>query len=159
MKVLHNLKPIYDIESKILVLGSMPSVTSRDIGFYYANKTNRFFPILEKLYNVKLETIEDKEFFLHKNHIALWDTIKSCEINASDDSSIKNVIPNDITKIINESKIECIFCTGKKSYEIFNKYINSNLPCILLPSPSAANASFSLDRLVKEYEVIKKYTS
>lgn len=159
MKVVHNIKPIYNNESEILILGSMPSITSRKEEFYYANKTNRFFPILEKLYNVKLETNEDKITFLLKNHIALWDTIKSCEINASDDSTIKNVEVNNISMIIKKSKIKCIFCTGKKSYKIFNKYIRCDLPCICLPSPSAANAIFSLDRLVDEYKIIKKYTS
>lgn len=114
MKVIHNLKPIYDKNSKVLILGSMPSVISRQNQFYYANKTNRFWKIFEEIYNIKLENIQSKTNFLLENKIALWDVIKSCDIKGSSDSSIKNIKINDIDFILKKCNIEYIFCTGKK---------------------------------------------
>lgn len=157
MKAVHNINPIYDKKSKILILGSMPSIVSRDLQFYYANKQNRFWPILEILFNTKLESIEEKKKFLLDKHIALWDVIAVCEINGSSDSSIKNIRVNDIEKLINNSDIKCIFCTGKKSYDLFLKYFDFDIPVICLPSPSSANAAYSLDKLVLEYKVILNY--
>ena len=90
MQVYHELSPIYDVDSKVLILGSMPSVKSREVGFYYAHKTNRFWFILEKLFNVNLNTIDEKKKFLLDKHIALWDVFEFCEIDASSDASIKN---------------------------------------------------------------------
>ncbi len=159
MKVINNLKPIYDKNSEVLILGSMPSIISRENNFYYFNKTNRFWCILERLFNVKLNDIDEKINFLLKNHIALWDTIYSCEIKGSSDSSISNVKVNNIKKLLNESNITTIFATGKKSLEIYNKYLKDNIKieAIYLPSPSSANATFSLDRLILEYKILKKY--
>ena len=157
MRVFHTLKPIYDEKSKILILGSIPSVISREKNFYYANKTNRFWNVLEILFDTKLTTDTLKEKFLINNNIALWDVIKSCEIKGSSDSSIKNVKVNNINKIIKDSKINHIFCTGKLAYNLFNKYIKLNIPVSYLPSPSSANAKMKLNDLINDYKVIKKY--
>lgn len=157
MKVVHNLKPIYNSDSKILILGSIPSTISRECNFYYANKSNRFWKIIEILFNEKFETNKQKENFLLKNNIALWDVIKSCDIKGSNDSSIKNIETNDINKILNETNIKYIFCTGKKSHELFNRYFKVDIPVIYLPSPSSANATFSLNDLVKHYKKILLY--
>ena len=100
MKLVHTLKPIYDKDSKVLILGSFPSVLSREQNFYYANPTNRFWKVLEHLFNVILSNNDEKKTFLLKKHIALWDVIYSCDINNSSDSSIKNVIPNSIKNLI-----------------------------------------------------------
>ena len=156
-RVKHNLKPIYNKDSKVLILGSLPSKVSREEKFYYANKTNRFWCVMEKIFNERLETNCDKEAFLLRNKIALWDTIKSCDISSSSDSSITNVIVNDIDSLIKKSSIKVIFCSGKKSYELFNKYIKVTIPVIYLPSTSSANASFSLEKLVNEYSIILDY--
>lgn len=155
MKVIHNLKPIYNENSKILILGSMPSVISRKSEFYYANKTNRFWKILEILFSVHLESSKEKKEFLLQNKIALWDVIKSCDIKGSSDSSIKNIEVNDIPSLLKETNIVCIFCTGKKAYELLNKYFKLDVEVIYLPSPSSANASFTLEKLVNQYMVIK----
>ncbi len=155
MHVIHPLKPIYDQNSYILILGSMPSVISREKNFYYANTQNRFWPIMENLFNVKLNSNEDKINFLLTHNIALWDTIKSCDITASSDASIKNIKPNDINSLIKKTNIEYIFCTGKKSYDIFNKYIKCDKKVFLLPSPSSANATFNLAKLIASYQIIK----
>ena len=157
MHIIHPLNPIYDKNSKVLILGTMPSVKSREANFYYANKTNRFWPILGKIFNIKFDATIDKEEFILKNNIALWDVVKSCDITGSSDASIKNVKINDIDKIIKDSNIKVIFCTGKKAYETLNKYYKTNIPVYYLSSPSSANAQKSIDELVKEYKIILKY--
>ena len=152
-EVIHNIEPLYDSNSKILILGSFPSVKSREIQFFYGHKNNRFWPIMEKLFSVKLNSIEDKKEFLHSNHIALWDVIGSCSIEGSDDGSIKDVKPNDISLITNNSPIEKIFVNGKKAYELFLKYNREK--ATLLPSTSSANASYSFEKLLQYWSVIK----
>ena len=159
MKVIHMLKPIYNNDSKILILGSFPSQISREKNFYYANKNNRFWKILEKLFNVKLITNNERTKFLLSNYIALWDVVYSCKIKNSSDSSIKRVIPNNIEKIINKSQIKYIFVTGKTALYYYNKFIKEtiNIEASYLPSPSSANARYSLDKLVEIYSKIKLY--
>lgn len=159
MKVMHEFKPIYDNKSKILILGTMPSIKSRANKFYYSNPTNRFFKIMETLFNTKLLNSDDKKAFLLKNKIALWDVCKECDILASSDSSIKNIIPNDISIILNSAPIKAIFTTGKTAYKLYQKYIfpTTKIEAIFLPSSSSANASYSLDKLINEYQIILKF--
>ena len=157
MKVKHTLKPIYNEFSKILILGSMPSTISRETNFYYAHKTNRFWKILSILFNTELKTISNKENFLLNNNIAIFDMIEECDINGSSDSSIKNIKVNNLIPIIKNSNIKYIFCTGKLSYNLYQKYYKDlNLECFYLPSPSSANATYSLERLLSEYKIIKE---
>ena len=157
MKVKHTLKPIYNEFSKILILGSMPSTISRETNFYYAHKTNRFWPILSILFNTELKTISNKENFLLNNNIAIFDMIEECDITGSSDSSIKNIKINNLKPIIKNSKIKYIFCTGKLAYNLYQKYYKDlNLECVYLPSPSSANAAYSLERLLSEYKIIKE---
>ena len=157
MLVTHELSPIYDESSKVLILGTIPSVKSREIGFYYAHPSNRFWPILESLFNTKLSTKEEKIEFLHKNHIALWDVFKSCDIHASSDASIKNYELNDIDTITNVANIQAIYRTGKTAYNNLNKNYKTTIPIFRLPSPSSANATFKLDNLIEKYAIIKTY--
>lgn len=157
MLVTHELSPIYDKESKVLILGTIPSVKSRESGFYYAHPANRFWPVLEKLFNTKLSTKEEKIEFLHKNHIALWDVFKSCDIHASSDASIKNYELNDIDMITNIANIQAIFCTGKTAYNNLIKNYKTTIPIFCLPSPSSANAIYKLDDLINEYKIILDY--
>lgn len=154
MKVIHNLEPIYDEESKVLILGSIPSVKSREEQFYYMHPSNRFWQVLEMVFD---EKIVDKKSFLKKYHIALWDVIKECDIKASSDSSIKNVKVNDINKILKVAKIEKIITTGSKANQLYQKYLypKTKIKNIALPSTSSANAKMSLDDLVKSYQIIK----
>ncbi len=154
----HTIEPFYKENSKILILGSFPSVKSREAGFYYAHPQNRFWQVLSKIYNTKIEDdIISKKTFLTKHNIALYDVCASCEIKKSSDSSIKKVIPNDILKIINNSEIKRIYLNGKTAYNLYNKYLRDNLKIegIPLPSTSPANAKFSLNDLVLAYKVIK----
>lgn len=157
-RVFHEIEPVYDENSKILILGSFPSVKSRENRFYYGHPQNRFWKVLEKLYDVELEDVEAKKRFLHEAHIALWDVIESCEIEGSSDASIKNIRLNDIKKLMDESKVEKIFVNGKKAQEYYEKYIfeKTKLPCTPLPSTSPANAAYSLERLIDKWKQIRE---
>ena len=150
-QVYHTLKPIYDKNSKILILGSMPSIKSKELNFYYMHPQNRFWKILSILFNCNLNNIEVKTKFLINNNIALFDVLKSCKISNSSDATI--------TDILHNSNIKTIFTTGKKAFELYNRYLfpQTNIKAIYLPSPSPANCAFSLDKLVDEYKIIKEY--
>lgn len=154
MKVKHNLKPIYNSDSKVLILGTMPSVISREKKFYYANPSNRFWKVMESIFDLKLETNKEKEKFLLEKHIALWDVISSCNIDSSSDYSIKNVKVNDINILLKNANIKKVFCTGKKSYELFKKNFK-DIDATYLPSNSSANIKMSLEDLIKKYRIIK----
>lgn len=152
----HPIKPIYNSESEILILGTFPSVKSREQGFFYGHPQNRFWKVIARIYDCDAPvTITEKTAFLLDKHIALWDIIKSCEITGSSDSSIKNVQPNDISEIISNSQVKRIFLNGKKAQQLYKKYIEDHIKteAVCLPSTSPANASFSEDRL---YEVWKR---
>ncbi len=149
--VVHPFSPIYDENSEILILGSFPSVISREKNFYYANKNNRFWKVMSILFQ---EDIQDKVEFCLKHHIALWDVIHSCEIIGSSDSSISNVIVNDIESLISKTNIRKIFFTGKKAEELYKKYIDFDIAYVGLPSTSSANAKMHLDDLIREYQII-----
>lgn len=156
-KVNHEIPPIYDENSKILILGSFPSVKSRENQFFYHHPQNRFWKVMASIFNEDIPaTIEDKKSLLIRNKVALWDVIKSCEIEGSSDSSIRNVVPNDINLILEKSNIQQIFCNGNKSYSLYKKYLekDTGIKSISLPSTSPANARFNLDMLLHEWRVI-----
>ena len=152
-KLIHPLKPIYDKNSEVLILGSFPSVISRKVNFYYANPNNRFWKVLS---NVFEEEIDDRKEFLIHHHIALWDVIYSCRIEGSSDASIHDVKVNDIQSLVKNSSIHTIFTTGKKAEMLYKKYIDIDIDCIYLPSTSSANARMHVDDLVNAYKQIKE---
>ena len=157
---LHNIQPIYNKNSRILILGSFPSVRSRGDGFFYAHPQNRFWRVLAALYNVKVpKSIDEKRELLLDNGIALWDVIASCEIDGSSDSTISDVVPNDLLPILNSAPIEKIFVNGKAAQKYYNMYTKkkTGLDAVYLPSTSPANASWSLDKLMEAWCVIKKF--
>lgn len=159
MPTVHPIPPVYDENSKILILGSFPSVASRDTGFFYGHKQNRFWRIISTLLKCKApETVEEKKNLLISNGIALWDVIASCDITGSSDASIKNVIPNDISNIL-KCGIKAVFTNGKTASGYYNKYIypKTNVKDICLPSTSPANAAFSYERLLVEWKQLLQY--
>ena len=159
-KVKHEIPPVYDENSKILILGSFPSVKSRENQFFYHHPQNRFWKTLAAVVGCDTPiSIEEKKKFLLTNNIAVWDVIASCEIEGSSDSSIKNVVVNDFNSIIYKSNIKQIFCNGGKSYDLYRKYCekSTNMKAIKLPSTSPANARFSLDKLIDEWSIIHNY--
>ena len=157
--IIHPFKPVIFKESRVLILGSFPSVKSREVDFYYGNKNNRFFKILEVIFDEKIgESKEAKIDFLKRHKIALFDVVKSCEIVGSSDSSLSVKEVNDIGKLIENTDVEKILLNGKKAFEIFQKYIKiDKIKYFYIPSSSPANASFSLDRLVFEYRKQLEY--
>ncbi len=151
----HPIDPIYSEKSTILILGSFPSVKSRAEKFYYANPQNRFWKVLSAILDEELPKTDDaRRKMLLKHRIALWDVVHSCEILGSSDSSIQNVTPNDIRGLIEISKIRGIYANGAKAMELYRKHCENEigLPITLLPSTSAANAAFSLERLIERWE-------
>lgn len=148
--VSHTFGPIYDDKSKILILGSFPSVKSREQNFYYGHPQNRFWKVLAYIFKEPVpNTIEDKKQFLLRNHIALWDVIESCDIIGSSDSSIRDVVANDMDVILSAAPIEAILANGGKAYELFLKYSQrEGQPSVYkLPSTSPANAACHLEKL------------
>ena len=156
----HPFPPLYDENSKVLILGSFPSVKSREQMFFYGHPQNRFWKVVSSVMGTDTPvTIEDKRDFLHSNHIALWDVIASCDITGSSDSSIKNVVANDLTEMLEKADIRQIFVNGKTAEKYYNKYIRDKIvrDAVCLPSTSPANAGWSFDRLVEAWRVIKEY--
>ncbi len=153
----HNIPAYYNKDSEILILGSFPSIKSREVGFYYAHPQNRFWQVLALVYNEDIgDDISSKKAFLKKHKIALFDVCYSCNIDKSSDTSIKNVVPNNIQEILLNTNIKKIYTTGKTAYNLYHKYMaNLGIEAIYLPSTSGANASFSLKKLVDAYKVIK----
>lgn len=160
MIVNHPLSPIYDSNSMVLILGTMPSIKSREERFYYAHPKNRFWTTLSKVFNEEVgNTKDDKIRFLLKHHIALFDVLKSCEISSSSDSSIKEPVTNDFTDILKNSKIKYIFTTGKTAYHLYQKYCYplTKIEAIYLPSTSPANCPKGIeDKLFQEYKRIRE---
>lgn len=156
-RIVHTFAPVYDKNSKLLILGSFPSVKSREISFYYGHPRNRFWTLLSALLKQPIPvSIEEKKNLLLSYHIALWDVIQSCEIKGSSDSSIKNVVPNNILSLIEQSSVTHIYANGSKAYSLYEKYCKPNifLPITKLPSTSPANAAFPLERLIKEWSIL-----
>lgn len=153
--VIHNIDPVFDENSEILILGSFPSVKSREIGFFYGHKQNRFWIVTASVFGCEVpQTVEEKKAFLLKNHIALWDVVAQCDINLSADSSIKNVVANDIGIILASANIKAIFVNGKAAEKYYNKYIlrKIGLKAICLPSTSPANAAQSVASLSERWK-------
>lgn len=158
--IVHPLVPFYYNDSKILILGSFPSIKTREYGFFYGHPQNRFWPLMEKLFSVELtRDIQERKEFLKAYKIAMFDSIYQCDIIGSSDASIKNVIPSDLKEIIENSKVEQVFCNGGTSHKYYKKYHEKDLgiKAIKLPSTSPANARYRLDDLIEEWKIIKEY--
>ena len=158
--LVHPFPPVYDAKSEILILGSFPSVKSRENMFYYGHPQNRFWRVLAAVYKSDVpQSIDEKVRFLLKHHIALWDVIASCDISGSSDSSIQNAVPNDLSPILNAAKIQAVFCNGTTASRLYERYLLpvTGMQAVRLPSTSPANASFSLDRLAEQWQAVAAY--
>lgn len=156
--VTHTLSPVYDQNSKILILGSIPSPKSREVGFYYTHPQNRFWKIMAALFNEPLpSTNEERKQLVLKHHIALWDVLQECEIKGADDQSIANIVVNPIEDLLKETKITKIYTTGKKATQLYQKYClkRTGIEAIYLPSTSPANCRYyTLEDLIQEYRCL-----
>lgn len=159
--VTHTFAPVFDRNSRILILGTFPSVKSRENQFYYGHPQNRFWKVAAALTGGAIpQTIEEKKKLLLAGHIAVWDVIASCEIEGSSDSSIRNVVPNDIAGLLGQTNIQAVFCNGGKAYELYAKYCEKacGRQAVKLPSTSPANAAWSLERLTESWRTaIERY--
>ncbi len=159
--IVHPFKPIFDKNSRVLILGSFPSVKSREEMFYYGNPQNRFWKVLARIFETKEpKTVSGKQAFLIQHKIALWDVLSSCTVDGSADNSIKNAKINDLDIIFNEADIEMIFLNGKTAEKYFKKYVKekggaARCDYLCLPSTSPANAAWNLERLKEEWTKIK----
>lgn len=157
--VMHPIAPIYDKHSTILILGSFPSVKSREEGFFYGHKQNRFWKVVSRVFEEEEpKTIEEKKALLLRNHIAVWDVIAGCDIEGSSDSTIKNVRPNDLSTILDNAQIKAIYVNGKTAEKYYKKYIEKsmNRKAVCLPSTSPANAAWSIEKLLDTWRCIKE---
>ena len=153
----HTFDPVFNTESKILILGSFPSVKSRENNFFYGRPQNRFWKVMAKVLEWEVpKTIEEKRKMLLENHVAVWDVTASCRILGSSDTSIKDVVVNDFSKILENSKVERINVNGGKAYELYHKYAENvtGIKAVKLPSTSPANAAWSLEKLTKTWKEI-----
>ena len=154
----HTFEPVFDKDSRIIILGSFPSVKSRENNFYYGHPQNRFWKVLSRVYKEDVpQTTDEKKIFLLSHRIAVWDVIESCTIIGSSDTSIKDVVVNDFTKVLENTAIETIYVNGGKAYELYHKYAEekTGIKAIKLPSTSPVNATWSLDKLCDAWKVIK----
>lgn len=153
----HEFDPVYDRNSEILILGTLPSVKSREQHFYYGHKQNRFWKVVAALYGEAVPvTIEEKKKILLGHHIALFDVIAECDIAGSSDSTIRNVVPTDLSLILKQAPVRKIFANGNKAYDLYMKYSyeKTGMEAIKLPSTSPANAAFQMERLLQSWKVI-----
>lgn len=153
-KLTHPIPPLFDENSETLILGSFPSVKSRETMFFYGHKQNRFWRVMARLVGCETpETVEEKTRLILDHHFALWDVIRSCEIDGSADSTIQSVVPNDLSVILDNAPIRRIFVNGKKAFALYQKYIEpvTGICAVVLPSTSPANASYREDRLAAEW--------
>lgn len=147
----HPIPPLYNSSSEILILGSFPSVKSREAMFFYGHPQNRFWKVIAGVFGDSVpQTIEEKKHLILDHHLALWDVISSCEIEGSSDASIKNVTANDLSPLLQAASIDKILVNGKTAEKLYIQYIQpkTQFPAICLPSTSPANAAWSLERLI-----------
>ena len=157
--IVHPIAPVFDETSGILILGSFPSVKSREADFFYGHPQNRFWKVIAAVFEEEVpQTVPEKKAFLLRNHIAVWDVIHSCDIEGSSDSSIRNVVPNDLTLILDKADIRTICVNGKTAYKYYRKYTEkvTGRPAVCLPSTSPANASWTLEKLIGEWNCIRQ---
>ena len=152
---IHPIPPLFDEDSRVLILGSFPSVKSREANFFYGHPQNRFWKVIAKVFDEDVPTtIEEKKKLILSNHLAMWDVIAECDIEGSSDSSIKNVVTNDLSVILDNAPIRKIIVNGKTAEKMYNRYNlkKTGIDAMVLPSTSPANAAWSLDKLVEAWE-------
>ena len=155
--VTHDFPPLYDAESRVLILGSIPSPKSREQHFYYGHPQNRFWRVMAAVLSESVpETIGEKRAMLLRHHIALWDSLAECDIYGASDTSIKNPVPNDIAALLKKTRIRSVFCTGATAHRYYEKYCypETGMHAVKLPSTSPANCAVHLDKLIEAYRVI-----
>lgn len=158
--ITHDFAPVFDEDSRVLMLGTMPSPRSREVGFYYGHPRNRFWRVMADVCGEELpETKKEKTAFALRNHIAVWDVLAGCEIRGADDASIRNPVPNDMSVILDKADIRAIFATGTKAAQLYRRYCypKTGIEAVCLPSTSPANWAVSYEELLRAYSAIAGY--
>ena len=153
----HEFPPVYDGNSRILILGSFPSVKSREQQFYYGHPQNRFWKVLAAVLGAEIpEDAQERIVFLHEHRIALWDVIEECDIIGSSDASIRNVVPTDLRRILNAADIRRIYVNGGTAHRLYQRYQQKacGMEAVRLPSTSPANAAWTLERLIEAWQCV-----
>ena len=156
--IVHGFAPVWDERSRVLVLGTLPSVKSREQNFYYGHPRNRFWQVLARVFDEPVpRSVEEKTALLLRNGVALWDVVQECDIRLSADSTIRDPVPNDIRPILSGAQIRAVFTNGGKAHELYRKLIlpTVGVEDISLPSTSPANAARSLDNLVEAWGILR----
>lgn len=157
--IVHPIPAVYDSQSRILILGSFPSVKSRENNFFYGHPQNRFWSVLACVFGQSIpQTNDEKRAFLLHNRVALWDVIASCEIEGSSDARIRNAVPNDIAPILKSASIRAIYTNGKAADDLYRRFLEhrTGIKATRLPSTSPANAMWSLERLIEAWSVVRE---
>lgn len=155
---IHEIEPVFNERSRVLLLGTFPSPKSRELGFFYGHPQNRMWKVLAAVTGEDMpQTVEERRVFLLRNGIAMWDVLASCTIKGASDASIQNAVPNDLSRILDTAPIERVYATGAKAHELYQRYLEPvyGRECARLPSTSPANAVMGLDELVEAYRVIR----
>lgn len=158
MRQIHPIPPVYDAHSTVLILGSFPSVKSRETGFFYGHAQNRFWRVTAAVFGCPMPaTIPEKRAFLLGNRIALWDVLAACDIDGSADASIRDACPNDLAPILAAAPITRIFTNGAAADSLYTHWQLPivGIPAVRLPSTSPANAAWSLERLIDAWKIIR----
>lgn len=156
--VIHSIPPLYAPDSRVLILGSIPSPKSREAGFFYGHPQNRYWRVLAAVLGEETpQSIAEKREMCLRHRIAMWDVLASCEIIGAGDSTIRNPSPNDLTGLLARTQVRAVFATGQKAAQLYRKYNPDALPVTALPSTSPANAAWSIDRLIEAYRAITAY--
>ena len=156
---IHEIEPVFDERSRVLLLGSFPSPKSRELGFFYGHPQNRMWKVLAAVTGEDVpQTVAERRAFLLRNGIAMWDVLASCAIKGASDASIQDAVPNDLSRVLDTAPIERIYATGAKAHELYRRYLEPayGRECTRLPSTSPANAVMGLDELIEAYRVIVK---
>ncbi len=158
----HTIAPVYDACSRVLLLGSFPSVRSRTDGFFYAHPQNRFWKVLAALFSCPVpESVGEKIALLHARHLALWDVCASCTVTGSADASICDVVPNDVPALLRKTQVSAVFANGTAAAALYRRFLETScgFPAVCLPSTSPANASYSLEKLVDRWGCVRDMLS
>ncbi|MBO6301434.1 MAG: DNA-deoxyinosine glycosylase [Ruminiclostridium sp.] len=157
LHIVHSFEPVFDENSRVLILGSLPSVKSRENGFYYGHPQNRFWRVTAAVFGESVPlTVEEKRAMLLRNGAAIWDVVSECDIMGSSDASIRNVIPTDIAALLKKTAVRAVFTNGGTADRIYRRYQLplTGVEAVKLPSTSPANAAWQLDRLTEAWRVI-----
>lgn len=160
-RVIHTIDPVFAADSRVLLLGSIPSPKSREQGFFYGHPRNRMWRVLARVFEAPFpETVEERRAFLLAHHLAMWDVLGACVIRGAEDASIRDAEPNDLSRILDHAGIRAICTTGGKAAQLFEKFNTGrfDVPHLRLPSTSPANAAVSEDRLAEAYRVLRTWT-